>query len=109
MLTESGYLAEGFTQSLLMSEPVILIGGMVHQSYQWLFVDSGFISWLHQAKQMKPKDGAAQMFNWVGSWLALALWEYLQATVYVTVILRYGLAFWCYRYRFYHGCCDWDR
>ncbi|MFJ5434072.1 TIGR03747 family integrating conjugative element membrane protein [Pectobacterium sp. CHL-2024] len=93
MLTESSYLAEGFTQSLLMSEPVTLISGMVHQSYQWLFVDSGFISWLHQAKQMKPKDGAAQMFNWVGSWLALVLWEYLQATVYVTVIfaIRVGI------------------
>ena len=92
MLTESGYLSAGFTRSLLMSEPVTVISDWVHQAYQWLFVDSGFISWLNEARQVRPQAGAAQALNRMGSWLAMALWDYLQATVYVTVIFAIRVA-----------------
>jgi integrating conjugative element membrane protein (TIGR03747 family) len=81
MFTESGYLSQGFTRSLLMSAPVTVITGWISQAYQWLFVDSGFISWLNAS----PVN-ADQLLNQAGGWLAVTLWDYLQAAVYVTVI-----------------------
>lgn len=41
MLTESGYLSEGFTRSLLMSSPAQWLAHTVEQAYRWLFVESG--------------------------------------------------------------------
>jgi len=92
MLTESGYLSEGFTRSLMLSEPVTVISHCVKQGYQWVFVDSGFISWLSVARQMNGQGGAVEVMNRVGSWLTMTLWEYLQATVYVTVIFSIRVA-----------------
>ncbi|MDR3430736.1 MAG: TIGR03747 family integrating conjugative element membrane protein [Rouxiella aceris] len=92
MLTESGYLSEGFTRSLLLSEPAVVISHWVQNVYQWVFVDSGFIDWLKGARQIQGKNGAVAALNRVGSWLAMALWEYLQATVYVTIIFAIRVA-----------------
>jgi len=92
MLTESAFLSDGFTRSLLMAEPVTTIRHWVQQAYQWLFVDSGFIGWLNDARKANPQDGAVQALNSFGGWLAMALWEYLQATVYVTVIFAIRVA-----------------
>ncbi|HEN3613543.1 TIGR03747 family integrating conjugative element membrane protein [Yersinia bercovieri] len=92
MLTESGYLSAGFTRSLMLSEPVTFISHWVQQGYQWVFVDSGFIGWLNDARQVHGSQGAVETLNRVGSWLAMALWDYLQATVYVTVIFAIRVA-----------------
>lgn len=86
MLTERAYLSEGYTRSLFMSEPAMLISYWIQQAYQWLFVDSGFIRWINEGRQIKTQEGALQALNLFGSWLARMLWEYLQVTVYVTVI-----------------------
>ncbi len=92
MLTESGYLSHGFTRSLLMSAPVTVITGWISQAYQWLFVDSGFINWLDEARQASPKADASQLLNRAGGWLVMVLWDYLQAAVYVTVIFAIRVA-----------------
>jgi integrating conjugative element membrane protein (TIGR03747 family) len=92
MLTESGYLSQGFTRSLLMSAPVTVITGWISQAYQWLFVDSGFISWLNAARQTRSPVNADQLLNQAGGWLAVTLWDYLQAAVYVTVIFTIRVA-----------------
>ncbi|QAX80310.1 TIGR03747 family integrating conjugative element membrane protein [Yersinia hibernica] len=92
MLTESGYLSAGFTRSLMLSEPVTFISHWVQQGYQWVFADSGFIGWLNDARQVHGSQGAVETLNRVGSWLAMALWDYLQATVYVTVIFAIRVA-----------------
>ncbi|AHK18382.1 MULTISPECIES: TIGR03747 family integrating conjugative element membrane protein [Yersinia pseudotuberculosis complex] len=92
MLTESAYLSEGFTRSLLMSEPATLIGYWIQQAYQWLFVDSGFIRWINEGRQVNTPEEALQALNLFGSWLARVLWEYLQATVYITVIFSIRVA-----------------
>ncbi|MDA5490237.1 TIGR03747 family integrating conjugative element membrane protein [Yersinia kristensenii] len=92
MLTESVYLSEIFTRSLLMSEPVTLINYWIQQVYQWLLMDSGFIRWLNEGRQIKAQTGAVQSLNRLGHWLAIALGEYLQATVYVTIILAIRVA-----------------
>lgn len=87
MLTESAYLSEGFTYSLLMSEPVTLIHYWIQQAYQWLLVDSGFIRWINQGRQVTVQSGAVPLLNRFGSWLAMEFWEYWLATVYVTITL----------------------
>lgn len=82
VLTESGYLSQGFIRSLLMSAPVTVITGRISQAYQWLFVDSGFISWLNAARQTRTHVNADQLLNQAGRWLAVTLWDYLQAARY---------------------------
>ncbi|MBU9819888.1 TIGR03747 family integrating conjugative element membrane protein [Rahnella sp. BCC 1045] len=86
MLTESGYLSEGFTHSLMLSQPVTVIRAWIQQAYQWGFVDSGFIGWVNNARTAHGQGGAVETLSMAGSWLARLLWDYLQATVYVTII-----------------------
>lgn len=92
MLTESGYLSEGFTRSLMLSQPVNVISAWIQQAYQWIFVDTGFINWVNTARSVHSQGGTAETLSRAGSWLARALWEYLQATVYVTVIFAIRVA-----------------
>ncbi|WP_449649091.1 TIGR03747 family integrating conjugative element membrane protein [Rahnella aceris] len=92
MLTESGYLSEGFTRSLILSQPVTVISAWIQQAYQWIFVDTGFISWVNTARSMHSQGGTVETLSRAGSWLARALWEYLQATVYVTIIFAIRVA-----------------
>ncbi|WP_047609038.1 TIGR03747 family integrating conjugative element membrane protein [Rahnella aquatilis] len=92
MLTESGYLSEGFTRSLILSQPVVVISAWIQQVYQWIFVDTGFISWVNTARSVHSQGGTVETLSRVGSWLARALWEYLQATVYVTIIFAIRVA-----------------
>lgn len=92
MLTESGYLSEGFTRSLILSQPVVVISAGIQQVYQWIFVDTGFISWVNTARSVHSQGGTVETLSRAGSWLARALWEYLQATVYVTIIFAIRVA-----------------
>ena len=92
MLTESGYLSEGFTRSLMLSQPVTVISAWIQQAYQWGFVDSGFISWVNSARTVHGQGGAVETLSMAGSWLARLLWDYLQATVYVTIIFAIRVA-----------------
>lgn len=92
MLTESGYLSEGFTRSLILSQPVTVISAWIQQAYQWIFVDTGFISWVNTARSVHSQGGSVETLSRAGSWLARALWEYLQATVYVTIIFAIRVA-----------------
>lgn len=92
MLTESGYLSEGFTRSLILSQPVVVISAWIQEAYQWIFVDTGFISWVNTARSVHSQGGTVETLSRAGSWLARALWEYLQATVYVTVIFAIRVA-----------------
>lgn len=72
MNEELGWFAENVTQSLLVASPVNQLETLLHQTWQWLFIDTGFIPWL---EQMRNKDTL---------WLQLAD-TYFQATVYVTL------------------------
>jgi len=92
MLTESGYLSEGFTRSLMLSQPVTVISAWIQQAYQWGFVDSGFIGWVNSARTVHGQGGAVETLSMAGSWLARLLWDYLQATVYVTIIFAIRVA-----------------
>lgn len=87
MLTESGYLAEGFTRSLLMSSPAQWLTYHIDAAYQWLFVDSGLMSTLqnaYQAQSVSENAVARELNSWSG-WLLSELRDYLLATVWVTL------------------------
>lgn len=88
MQTESGYFAEGFTQSLLLSSPVATVQGWIALGYQWLFVNSGFMDWLQsiQAPAVESGNGVTDELNaWSGGVVQVA-YEYLLATMYVSLV-----------------------
>ncbi|AYC17871.1 hypothetical protein DZA65_00966 [Dickeya dianthicola] len=89
--TESAYLSEGFTRSLLMSEPVITMNHVVNRVYQWGFVDTGFISWLNGSAAPQTAAGhrrgeLLEAISQTGRSLAMWVGEYLEAMMYVTLI-----------------------
>lgn len=88
MNTELGYLSSEFTRSLLLTEPSVTVTHWIMVAYQWVFVDSGFLSWIQQAyeTQTHSQNAIARELNSWSGWLASMLKEYLMATVYVTVI-----------------------
>ncbi|WP_354692054.1 TIGR03747 family integrating conjugative element membrane protein [Phytobacter sp. RSE-02] len=87
MVEESHWLSQGYTQSLLMSAPVETANRWVHSAWQWLFIDSGFSRWLQSFRQTSQQgQGLIPAITGVGTTLIRWLGEYLQATVWVTMI-----------------------
>ncbi|HCC5976832.1 TPA: TIGR03747 family integrating conjugative element membrane protein [Citrobacter koseri] len=87
MVAESHWLSEGYTRSLLMAAPVETVSRWVHLAWQWLFVDSGFSHWLQSFRETGHKgDGFIPVINRFGNSLVSWLGEYLQATLWVTLI-----------------------
>ncbi|PLR35045.1 TIGR03747 family integrating conjugative element membrane protein [Chimaeribacter californicus] len=88
MVIESGYFAEGFTQSLLLSAPVVTVQNWVTAGYQWLFVDSGFMAWLQTIQTPAGHTGNG-VTDGLNAWSAQAIQmghEYLMASVYVSLV-----------------------
>ncbi|EOF6573637.1 TIGR03747 family integrating conjugative element membrane protein [Salmonella enterica] len=73
MNEELGWFAKNVTRSLLVADPVAQLEAILHQTWQWLFVDTGFIPWMEQLRH-KP-DG--HWIHWINT--------YIQATVYITL------------------------
>lgn len=88
MQTESGYFAEGFTQSLLLSSPVVTVQGWIALGYQWLFVNSGFMGWLQsiQTPTAGSGNGVTDELNAWSAWAVQIAYEYLMATMYVSLV-----------------------
>lgn len=87
MLTESGYLSEGFTRSLLISGPAQMLSQGTEAAYRWVFVDSGLGAMLENAyrTQAESHNAIARELNAWSVWLLGELREYLLAAVYVTM------------------------
>lgn len=73
MNQELNWFADNVTRSLLMTDPVGKLETVLHQTWQWIFIDSGFIPKLEQLHK-KPDN------EWI-RWIDI----YIQATVYVTL------------------------
>ncbi|HBT4924897.1 TIGR03747 family integrating conjugative element membrane protein [Klebsiella pneumoniae] len=73
MNTELGWFTENVTRSLLMTSPAENLNLVLHQVWQWGFIDTGFVPWLEQLRN-KP----------AGHWIYL-MDTYIQATVYITL------------------------
>lgn len=87
MVAESHWLSEDYTRSFLMSAPVETANRWVHTAWQWLFIDSGFSEWLQSFRQNGQQGkGAIPALNSAGATLVSWLGEYLQATIWVTMI-----------------------
>ncbi|TNL04624.1 TIGR03747 family integrating conjugative element membrane protein [Kosakonia cowanii] len=87
MVAESRWLSEDYTRSLLMAAPVETVSQWVHIAWKWLFVDSGFSHWLQSFRETGQKgDGLIPVINRFGGSLISWLGEYLQATLWVTLI-----------------------
>lgn len=88
MQTESGYFAEGFTQSLLLSSPVVTLQSWIVLGYQWLFVNSGFTGWLQsiQTPTAGSGNGVSDELNAWSTWAVQVAYEYLMATMYVSLV-----------------------
>ncbi|HFO6221698.1 TPA: TIGR03747 family integrating conjugative element membrane protein, partial [Escherichia coli] len=87
MKTELGWLSSEFTRSLLLSTPSVTVTEWIATAYQWLFVETGFLSWLKQQNAGAVVGNSVSQYSEdVGRWLSHYLYEYLMATVYVTVV-----------------------
>lgn len=87
MQAESRWLSDGYARSLLMSAPVETVSRWIHAAWQWLFVDSGFSGWLQAFRQRSSQGpGLIPAMNGLAATLTDWLGEYLQATVWVTLI-----------------------
>ncbi|HFO7430739.1 TPA: TIGR03747 family integrating conjugative element membrane protein [Escherichia coli] len=87
MKTELGWLSSEFTRSLLLSAPSVTVTEWIATAYQWLFVETGFLSWLKQQNAGAVVGNSVSQYGEdVGRWLSHYLYEYLMATVYVTVV-----------------------
>ncbi|ORM84295.1 integrating conjugative element membrane protein [Pantoea deleyi] len=87
MVAESHWLSEGYTRSLLMNTPVETITRWVQVAWHWLFVDSGISHWLASFRETGPTgNGLIPSLNGFGASLISWLEEYLQATLWVTLV-----------------------
>ncbi|EAA2778350.1 TIGR03747 family integrating conjugative element membrane protein [Salmonella enterica] len=88
MATELGYLSSNFTRSLLVSAPAETAMTWINLGYHWIFVDSGFIRFLSRGMAVgsSPDTLLTAEISALGNWLLTHLRDFLQATVYITVV-----------------------
>ncbi|EBZ5774472.1 TIGR03747 family integrating conjugative element membrane protein [Salmonella enterica subsp. enterica serovar Redlands] len=73
MNQELGWFADNVTQSLLLLNPAGTLDSLLHQTWQWLFMDTGFIPWIERLRH-QPEEHWIHWFD-----------TYIQATVYITL------------------------
>ncbi|WAJ37262.1 TIGR03747 family integrating conjugative element membrane protein [Pseudomonas sp. GOM7] len=84
MLTiELGWISDDFTRSLLMSDPGQAAQQLTFTAYEWLFVKTGFLDWIVSARQPLPQG--TSVLKVYSNQLAVAIEDYLLATLYVTL------------------------
>ncbi|EBZ5771683.1 TIGR03747 family integrating conjugative element membrane protein [Salmonella enterica subsp. enterica serovar Redlands] len=77
--TELGWFAENVRRSILMDDPVGRLNTLLSQVWQWLFVETRFMSWLEQLRHKSA-----------GHWIYYVT-PYIQAAVYI--IMTFTLRF----------------
>jgi integrating conjugative element membrane protein (TIGR03747 family) len=73
MVQELGWFADNVVQSVLIVDPVGTLELILHQTWQWIFIDTGFIPRLEQLRN-KPDS---EWVQWIDT--------YIQATIYITL------------------------
>ncbi|EEB8600453.1 TIGR03747 family integrating conjugative element membrane protein [Salmonella enterica] len=89
METELGYLSSNFTRSLFISAPAVTAMAWINLGYHWLFVDSGFIGFISQGTAAGSGSANTLLTGEIlalGDWLLTHLRDFLQATVYISVV-----------------------
>ncbi|ELW6502836.1 TIGR03747 family integrating conjugative element membrane protein [Salmonella enterica] len=89
METELGYLSSNFTRSLFISAPAVTAMAWINLGYHWIFVDSGFIGFISQGAAAGSGSANTLLTGEIlalGDWLLTHLRDFLQATVYISVV-----------------------
>ncbi|HDC1597071.1 TPA: TIGR03747 family integrating conjugative element membrane protein [Salmonella enterica] len=89
METELGYLSSNFTRSLFISAPAVTAMAWINLGYHWIFVDSGFIGFISQGATAGSGSANTLLTGEIlalGDWLLTHLRDFLQATVYISVV-----------------------
>ncbi|EAM2983606.1 TIGR03747 family integrating conjugative element membrane protein [Salmonella enterica] len=89
METELGYLSSNFTRSLFISAPAVTAMAWINLGYHWIFVDSGFIGFISQGTAAGSGSANTLLTGEIlalGDWLLTHLRDFLQATVYISVV-----------------------
>ncbi|HAT6801817.1 TPA: TIGR03747 family integrating conjugative element membrane protein [Citrobacter freundii] len=73
MNEELSWFADNVSQSLLIVNPAGTLELILHQTWQWLFMDTGFIPWVERLRH-QPQGYWIHGFD-----------TYIQATVYITL------------------------
>lgn len=88
METELGYLSSNFTRSLFISEPAVTAMAWINLGYHQVFVGSGFTGFISQGVTPGGPESTVLMeeISVLGHWVLTHLRDFLQATVYITVV-----------------------
>ncbi|ECA1950167.1 TIGR03747 family integrating conjugative element membrane protein [Salmonella enterica subsp. enterica serovar Virchow] len=97
METELGYLSSDFTRSLFLSRPAVTMMAWINTGYQRMFVDSGFLHFIsretgHAGAGHGPDTVLMAEMSAVTGWLLTHLGDFLQASVYITVVFAVRVA-----------------
>ncbi|EBQ8208535.1 TIGR03747 family integrating conjugative element membrane protein [Salmonella enterica subsp. houtenae] len=88
METELGYLSSNFTRSLFISEPAVTAMAWINLVYHQVFVGSGFTRFIPQGIIPGGPENTVLMeeISVLGHWVLTHLRDFLQATVYISVV-----------------------
>ncbi|HGP2366885.1 TPA: TIGR03747 family integrating conjugative element membrane protein [Salmonella enterica] len=88
METELGYLSSNFTRSLFISEPAVTVMAWINLGYHWAFVESGLTGFISHGVTPGGRANTVLMeeISVLGHWVLTHLRDFLQATVYITVV-----------------------
>lgn len=91
MNEELSWFAENVTHSLLMTDPAGKLEIILHQTWQWVFIDSGFIPWL---EQLRNRPDNAWLY-WIDTYIQASVWITLTFVLRVFILLLAApLFFW---------------
>lgn len=86
-----------FTRSVLIEEPGRTIHLWIERAYEWLFVKSGLLEWVHDSSHQARADsrGDVKGFRYYLSQVYVPLESYLIAAAYITLVFLVRLLVLC--------------
>ncbi|EBZ5774157.1 TIGR03747 family integrating conjugative element membrane protein [Salmonella enterica subsp. enterica serovar Redlands] len=83
MNAELSWFAENVTRSLLMTDPAGKLDIILHQTWQWMFIDTGFIPWLEKLRN-KPDNA---WIHWINTYIQASVWIIMTFVLRVFILL----------------------
>jgi len=94
METELGYLSSNFTRSLFIPAPAMTVLAWINLGYHRVFIESGFLAFISRGAASEAGDNTILTgeISAAACWLLAHLREFLQATVYISVVFLVRVA-----------------
>lgn len=83
MNEELGWFAENVTRSLLITDPAGKLDIILHQTWQGMFIDTGFIPWLEKLRN-RPDNA---WIYWIDTYIQASVWITLTFVLRVFILL----------------------